>query len=62
MGIAASSAVMLTDIVPGGTVTKRDGLRHNCPINTSKQLSRVHAQIRVSLYKNINNTTNNSVK
>lgn len=40
--IAASSAVMLTDTVPGGTVTQRDGLRHNCPINTSQQLPCMH--------------------
>lgn len=48
MGTAASSAVMLTDTVPGGSAAKRDGLRHSRPINTGfRQLSRVHAQIRV---------------
>lgn len=34
---AASSAVMLTDTVPGGAVTQRDGLRHNCPVNSSQR-------------------------
>ena len=34
--VAASSAVMLTDMVPGGAVTQGDGLRHDCPINSTQ--------------------------
>lgn len=42
-GIAASSAVMLTDTVPGGAVTQRDSPRHKCPISSSQCIS--HARI-----------------
>lgn len=44
-GIAVSSAVMLTDTVPGGAVTQRDALRHSCPINSSHCIlrARTHA-------------------
>lgn len=41
-GISASSAVMLTDTVPGRTVTQRDGLRHYCPISSSQELPCMH--------------------
>lgn len=41
--VAASSAVMLTDTVPGGAVTQGDGLRHDCPINSTQCTSRASA-------------------
>lgn len=40
---SASSAVMLTDTMSGGAATQRDGLQHNCPIDSSQQLLDMHA-------------------
>lgn len=41
--VAASLAVMLTDAVPGGAVTQGDGLRHDCPINSTQCTSHASA-------------------